>query len=32
MFDLFYVLSVLLVVSTVFGIVGFVCERVFDKE
>ena len=32
MFDLFYVLSVLLVVSATFGVVGFVCEKIWESN
>jgi len=32
MFDLFYVLSVLLVVSTTFCVVGFVCENIWENN
>jgi hypothetical protein len=32
MFDLFYVLSVLLTIALVFGVVGFVCEKIWESN
>lgn len=32
MFDLFYVMSVLLVIAAVFGVVGFICEKIWESN
>ena len=32
MFDLFYVMSVLLAITLVFGVVGFICEKIWERN